>query len=181
MAEIWKPIPQYDGLYVVSNTGKVKSVNWNRTGEGKELKPFSNNGYARVCIRKNGVGKHFLVHRLVAELFIDNPDNYPVVNHKDGNKLNNEVSNLEWVSIKENVNHAISMGLRPYNVVCVRKRGKENKLCKPVFQYDREGNLIRKWETSFDVAEQLGFDRKTIIACCNGHKKTYRGFIWKHS
>ena len=180
MEEFWKPIPFYDGLYVVSNTGKVKSLNWNHTGKPKELKSYDNGGYRRVCISKNGTVKRFLVHRLVAELFLDNPNNYPVVNHKDGNKTNNNVSNLEWISIKDNVNHAIETGLRPRNINCVRKRGRESKLCKPVYQYDKNNNLIRKWNSSFDIEEEFGYDRKTIISCCNGYKPTYRGFIWSH-
>ena len=178
--EVWKDVVGCDGFYRVSNTGKVLSVDWNRTGKPKELRPFDNGGYRRGSVYVNGVRKHFLVHRLVAEAFIENPGNLPCVNHVDGDKSNNCVSNLEWVSVQENVHHAIKNGLRPPNVVCKRKRGRENPLCKPVFQYDKDGHLIKRWETSFDIEAALGYDRKVIIACCGGHKPSYRGFVWRH-
>lgn len=96
--EIWKKIEDYD--YIVSNFGRIKNLKNNNF-----LKPQDNrNGYLKVCLSKHGKVKQFLMHRLVAELFIDNPNNLPQVNHKDENKKNNNFSNLEWCTKKYNMN-----------------------------------------------------------------------------
>lgn len=102
--EEWKDIKGYEGIYQISNKGRVKSLGNNKTRKEKILKPKpANNGYIRVYLcRKGEKPKPFLVHRLVAEHFILNPDNLPVVNHKDENKLNNNVENLEWCSVEYN-------------------------------------------------------------------------------
>lgn len=97
MEEIWKDIEGYEGLYQVSNLGKVKSLNYNKTAKSELLKLRKNtNGYTRVVLYKNRKAKDYQVHRLVAEAFIPNPNNYPIINHKDENKTNNRVDNLEW-------------------------------------------------------------------------------------
>ena len=114
MKEIWKDIKDYDGLYQVSNTGKIKSLErWidrkckgKRWQEEKILKPLVNkHGYLHVGLHKNGKIKNYLVHRLVAEAFIQNPNNYPQVNHKDENPSNNFVNNLEYCDAKYNSNY----------------------------------------------------------------------------
>jgi len=103
--EIWKPIKDFDG-YFISNFGRVKN------SKGKILKYYvQNSGYQVIKLHKNKKGHHKLIHRLVAETFIDNPNNKPEVNHKDGNKQNNKVENLEWVTPSENRKHAIELGL----------------------------------------------------------------------
>ena len=97
MKETWKDIEGYEGLYQVSNLGKVKSLNYNKTSESKLLKLQKNsNGYTRVVLYKNRKPKVCLVHRLVAQAFIPNPNNLPQINHKDEDKANNSVDNLEW-------------------------------------------------------------------------------------
>lgn len=116
MIEIWKDIKGYEGLYQVSNYGRVKSLNRFRIGRnGKPvkvneriLKPVINYGYCYVFIRnyERKLVKNFRVHRLVAQTFLENPNNYPQINHKDGNKQNNNVENLEWCTAKQNTNHA---------------------------------------------------------------------------
>lgn len=104
--QIWKDIPGYEGKYQVSNTGRVRSLNYGRTGKIKVLKQGTkDNGYKVVVIYKNGKRKKYLVHRLVAQAFIPNPNNYPIINHKDENKTNNAVWNLEWCTYEYNVNY----------------------------------------------------------------------------
>ena len=117
--EVWKPIEGYEGIYDVSNYGRVKSLQLTIHNSGtkggvytireKILTPRVNekrNGYCEISLHKNGQEKRFKVHRLVATAFISNPQHLPEVNHKDGNKLNNSVSNLEWVTSKQNKEHA---------------------------------------------------------------------------
>ena len=121
MSEIWKELPGYEGLYLVSNTGKIKSLDRvvackngaTRLHKGKELKQFLNErGYLCVVITKNKKSKIKKMHRLVAQTYIDNPLNKPQVNHIDCDKTNNSVENLEWVTNSENMLHAYANGLR---------------------------------------------------------------------
>lgn len=180
MQEIWKDIKGYEGYYQISNLGKVKSLKFNHSNKNKLLNPFDNEGYTRVKLYINKQGKRFLVHRLVAETFIPNPENKPFVNHIDGNKSNNCVANLEWVTASENTIHAIENGLRPYNVPCKRKRGKDSPLCKPLNQYDINGNLIAHWSCAKEVCEKSDFTYSCIIRCCQGARKTHKGYIWRY-
>ena len=106
MTEVWKDVKNYEGLYQISNLGNVK-----RISSGKRLKPYNRKGYIRVALSKDDTTKHIDIHRLVAQAFIPNPENKPEVNHIDGDKSNNEVSNLEWCTRKENMNHAKNTGL----------------------------------------------------------------------
>lgn len=120
MAEIWKDIEGYEGLYQVSNYGKVKILPKFRNNgtngyvsKEKLMKQCKHNlGYLFVVLSKNGKYKHFYVHRLLTQAFIPNPDNKPHVNHIDGNKQNNSIDNLEWCTAKENVIHAFKTGLK---------------------------------------------------------------------
>lgn len=107
MTETWKDIPNYEGIYQVSNLGNVKSLKKNIT-----LKQFGDNyGYLQVILYKKYSRKTGKVHRLVGLAFIDNPEGKPQINHKDGNKHNNHVSNLEWMTNKENKKHAMDSGI----------------------------------------------------------------------
>jgi hypothetical protein len=114
MEEIWKPIPNYEGIYEISNTGKVRSLTrtiMRSDGKklpinGKELKQYiGKDGYYKVKLCKDGAMTNFPVHRLVALTFISNLNHLPVVNHKDENKLNNNVNNLEWCTYEYNNNY----------------------------------------------------------------------------
>ena len=122
MTEVWKDIKGYEGLYQISSYGRVKSlISWNghkyikktKIINGWEQKPNKNGKYSRmkISLRKNKGKNDVMVHRLVAEAFIPNPENKPLINHIDGNPLNNHYTNLEWCTQKENVNHAINTGL----------------------------------------------------------------------
>ena len=107
--EIWKDIENYDGIYQISNFGRVKSLSrQTKSGKYKEIikKPsLAGRGYYRLALCKNGKPKYYYIHRLVAKAFIPNPNNLPLVNHKDENKLNNNVNNLEWCDSEYNMNY----------------------------------------------------------------------------
>ena len=109
MQELFKDIKGYEGLYQISNLGDVKTIYKYRPS--RNLKPVIRKGYYTVTLCKDGNIKIHSVHRLLAEAFIDNPDNLPVINHKDGNRLNNSINNLEWCTQKENIRHAFKTGL----------------------------------------------------------------------
>ena len=107
--EIWKDVKNYEGLYEVSNLGRVKSLNYNRTRKEKILKSGYVCGYCKVVLWKNGKRKYILVHRLVAEHFIPNIEDKPCIDHIDGNPMNNRVENLRWCTYKENSNNPITL------------------------------------------------------------------------
>ncbi len=115
--EIWKNIKGYEKYYQISSTGKIKSLErkdargYLRKEKIRKLIKGSTNGYVTIKLMVNKTYKHYLFHRLLAEAFIPNPENKPEVNHKDGNKFNNNISNLEWVNRTENINHAFKNGL----------------------------------------------------------------------
>ena len=105
--EVWRPVKDYEGYYEISNFGKLMSLNYKGNGYKKILKTNINEfGYERIRLNVEKVGKNKKIHRLVAEAFIDNPENKRCVNHKDGNKRNNNLTNLEWCTHSENKLHA---------------------------------------------------------------------------
>ena len=116
MIEIWKDIPEYEGLYQVSNLGNIRSFYLKNGRLSQKTKPIKlkkdRYGYLKLTLCKNKKYKYVTIHRLVAEAFIPNPENKLQVNHKDGNKFNNQVSNLEWCTCIENIHHAFNIGLR---------------------------------------------------------------------
>lgn len=172
-----------NGLYQVSNFGRIKSlekeVNF-YSGLYKEVKKRkykeriislrkANNGYISVSLCKDGIEKTFNVHRLVAKTFIQNPNNLPEVNHIDGNKENNCVDNLEWVTRSENMQHSLKTGLF-----------KPKK--KAVIQYDLNGNFVKRWETikDFLIENNMNLKSSGITTCCKGRQRTAYGYIWKY-
>ena len=166
MDEIWRDIDGYEGLYQVSNKGRVKSLKW---GKERILKPHDNGiGYLRVALRKESSLKFIIIHRLVAQAFIPNLENKPQVNHKDENKKNNCVENLEWATAKENSNH----GTRNERVGDSRS--------KPILQYSKSGEFIREWKSAAEVERVLRINNSDIIACCRGKRKSAGGFVWKY-
>ena len=117
--EEWKDIKGYEGIYQISNKGRVKTLGNNRRKEKIREGIADNTGYKRISLCKNGKEKKYSIHRLVAQAFLPNPDNLPVVNHKDENKLNNNVENLEWCTQKYNVNYSSSNGRPAKKIICI--------------------------------------------------------------
>ena len=166
--EEWKPIPGYEGLYEVSNYGRVKS--YQLDSNGKILSPGKDgSGYCFVNLYKDGKAKkHCIIHRLVAEAFIPNPNNLPQVNHKDECKKNNYFENLEWCSSAYN------------NSYGTRTRRIAEKISKPVVQLEKKGNFIAEFESLREASRRTGIASISICSCCKhkpGHKSA-GGFIW---
>lgn len=134
----WKPIKDYEDLYMVSNTGLIKSLHWNKEKLLKQVIRNNNYPYYFVGLLKDGKRKYFAIHRLVAMMFIPNPNNYEQVDHLDGNKLNNNVENLEWVTPKENTNRAWKKGQAKYTK---ERKEKLSKIAKERWNT----NSFRKW------------------------------------
>ena len=172
MKEEWRDIAGYEGLYQVSNFGRVKSLNYNHTiGKERILKPsITKRGYLMVVLFKNKKGKTFLIHRLVAQAFIPNPNNYPCVNHKSEIKTQNNVENLEWCDNKYNLNY----GTR---VERIFKKTTNGKCSKPVLQIDpTTDEVIAEFPSIHQVQRELGYKIAHISACCKGRRKTCGNF-----
>ena len=178
--EIWKDIEGYEGLYQVSNMGRVKSVERTvRNGRGYRIvpekikEPYDNgHGYLLVALYKDGNREQPLVHRLVATAFLENPDNLPEVNHKDENKYNNCMDNLEYCSRLYN---------NTYNGRA-KKVGEKNtnnpKISKPVFSINKESGLIMWWESIMEAERCTGIYNGNISKCCQGKAKSAGNHIW---
>ncbi len=169
--ENWKPIENYEGLYEVSDHGRVKN---SRTG--RILKQQEHLKYMHVCLSKNGKNKRHRVHRLVAKSFIPNPYSKPHVHHIDEQEWNNMASNLAWVTQKENVNAGDAQKKR---MASMDYKAVAKKKWKPVDQYDLTGNLIRHWRSQLEIYEKLGFNRGFISTVCNRIKEKAYGFVWR--
>lgn len=162
-SEVWKIIDEFPS-YMVSNLGRVKSLDYNGTKKEKILKPIKQKkGYLKIGLYKNKKYYSRQIHRLVAITFIPNPNNEPQVNHIDGNKENNTVYNLEWCNNQYNQTHAINNGLRAF---------------KPVIQYSKDGVFIRKWIRATEASKTLCIDVSHIGQACKGKRKTAGGFKW---
>lgn len=183
MEEVWKPIDGYEGLYEVSNLGRVRSYippNNSKCSVRNVpliMKPQMNErGYMVVALIKNKARKVFRIHRLVAFAFVDTIDGKPYVNHIDGNKTNNNASNLEWCTRSENMIHAVRVGLlKP-------KAGKDNPRSRQVRMFDMEGNFIRCFDSAIEAARYCGRnDQSNISACCRGHIPHSYGCLWRYA
>lgn len=173
MTEIWKDIKGYEGLYQVSNIGRVKSLERTvirkngrkQTIRERILKRSANqDGYLQIDLYDSYGKKRFAVHRLVCEAFHQNPKNKPCVNHIDEDKTNNTASNLEWCTAKENCNHGT----------------RNARIAKSVGQYTRDGKLIKVWQSAHEAQRLLGYDQSNISAVALGKRKTAYGFVWKY-
>lgn len=159
-------VKDYEGLYKISTDGVVTSYKYRRV---KILKPGKVNGYLDVVLTKDYIQKHHYVHRLVAQAFICNSENKPQVNHKDGNKLNNNYTNLEWSTRVENMQHAITTGIHPNTYTS-----------KVTLQFSLQGELLKKYSSASDACKELGVDVTALGACLAGKNKTAYGYKWQY-
>lgn len=164
--EEWKEINGFPN-YRISNLGNVYNINSN-----EYIKPFNNNGYKRVNLYYNRKQKSIYVHRLVAEAFLDNFNNCRVINHKDEDKTNNSVENLEWCTFEYNINY----GTRTLRA---NKTNTNGKLSKPVLQFTLDGEFVREWESTMECGRN-GFNQGHVAECCRGERKSHKGYIWKY-
>ena len=150
-----KDIKGYEGLYAITEQGEVwgyKKKHW--ISQHKTAK-----GYMRISLCKNNKHNLFMVHRLVAETYIPVPSWAEEVNHKDFNRANNSVDNLEWITHADNVRYSKN---------------------KPVAQYDLYGNFLRFWDSTRQIERELNIDHRQISDCCNHKQSVCHGFIWKY-
>ena len=171
-----------DDKYVITSSGVLYSLLDNNgyiTNVRKELKvPITNSGYKQAQVYINQKRCVRSLHRLVAESFVDNPENKPVVNHLDGDKLNNNYTNLVWCSRSENDLHAFSTGLRVSNAH--KRIGVPNvKLQRKVIQMTLDYLLVKVWD-SIAEAKRAGFSNGNIIMCCQGVRQTHKQFRWAY-
>lgn len=175
--EVWKRVKGYENYLTVSNQGRVKS--FMRSPDGKILKTQTDKkGYQRLTCTIEGEKVRFKVHRLVAEHFIDNPDNKPQVNHKDGNKRNNSVSNLEWVSNRENCRHAIKAGLWD-SVIKGARRENEKRKKAIIGYYYTETSSCSKYFGSISEAE-MTIGSRHIVDVLKGKRSHAKGWTFRY-
>lgn len=163
MEEIWKDISGFEGLYQVSNLGRIKST-FREGTKGGIIKQFVINHYLKVNLHKQGKSHFIYTHRLVALAFVPNPENKPQINHINGRKHDNRSVNLEWVTSAENLEHALNTGLRK---------------TKKVGQY-KNGELIATYRSCHYASKQTNVQYHTIYYCLGGIFKQAGGYEWKY-
>lgn len=168
---IWKNIENYKDIYSVSTNGDIYSHSWKRIMVGK----INKNGYRQIILCSNNKRKTKLVHRIVAETFIENPNNYPCVNHINGDKQDNRVENLEWCNYSHNTKEAYRLGLEKIY------KGSDNKRSIKINQYDLNGNLINTFNGIKEAGRILNICPGHISKCCKGKMKTAYKSIWKYA
>lgn len=187
--EIWKEIEGFEGIYEISNFGKIRSVDRAITYVNGRVHvqhgvirkaQIATNGYEIIDLSKNHVRKKFLVHRLVAIAFIPNPNNLPEVNHIDENKLHNYAENLEWCGIKENRNFG-TRNIRARDSKDYARIGRINQLKqgRKIAQIDSNGEIVRIFPSIREAERVTGYFRQAISGCCNGLYKQAYGYRWK--
>ena len=159
--EIWK---NFEKNYAISNLGNIKNIKTNRV---LKIRP-NHNGYLKTNISIKGKLKTVFPHRLVAEAFISNSDNYPIVNHKDENKQNNCVDNLEWCTNEYNIK---------YGTAQERRVQKQRKV---VYKYNLNDEFIERYNSTVEASKSVNGTSGGIVRVCNGQRKTYKGYIWKY-
>lgn len=170
MIEQWKDISNYEGVYQISNMGRV------RNNKGIVLTNKTTGKYNHILLCKNGDRKNFAIHRLVAEAFVPNINNYPIVNHINENSRDNRASNLEWTTYKGNMQYASKQGRMKYNPNNLKKAQESRK--KPIIARNDKEEIYFE---SMSEAVSKGFNAWHIADCCNkkyGYK-THKGYDWR--
>ena len=182
MEEIWKDIDGYDGEYQVSNLGNVRSLNYMRRKETRELSKKNIKGYPYVILYKNTKIQRKRIHRLVAEAFIPNPNNLPEVNHKDENKANNRVDNLEWCTHQYNFQYTYNR--HPEHKQRIMKEGRKSAIrTKRVIQKNEDGEIICIYPNVHNVYNTIGYDYKSLVRRLEHsdiYGKEFHGYIWEY-
>lgn len=175
--EIWKHIPNTEDKYLVSNLGNVVSLNYAKTKKPKGLKKeLTSDGHYRVTLGRFGRIK---IHRAVCLAFLENPNNYPIINHKNGIKTDNMVENLEWCTQSHNALHSLNvLKNKPNNL---GNSGIKSKLSKPCFQLDENRNVVGYFHGVKLASKITGINSSSIIQCCNNKRKKAGGFIWSYN
>lgn len=177
MEEVWENIKGYEEIYQVSNTGKIKRLKSKSIAQEDRIiaNKTKKNGYKFVCLSLKNIQKYYHVHRLVAETFISNPENKKYVNHIDCNKSNNNVENLEWVTAKENNEHARKNIIFNFN----NKTGIENKATKQIAQKDLNGNYLYFWDSVKSISNYYNIAETAIGKACRKRSVSI-GFMWEY-
>ena len=183
--EIWKDVVGYDGYYEVSNLGNVRSVDHEimssngklQFRKGKLLNGWvDHKGYYKVHLSKGSKKEQMFVHRLVALAFLPNPNNYPIINHKDENPLNNRVENLEWCTYSYNINYGTANERQSNSMI--GKNINSPSLSKSVIQYTLDDEFVNEYLSSHEASRQTGICRTNISKCCRGGCKSAGGYKW---
>lgn len=174
--EFWKDIKGYEGLYQVSSLGRVRSLDRELYQQGRVqrykgalISPYKiNSGYLSVRLSKNNKKKGHTVHRLVAEAFLPNPSAHPCINHKDENKQNNIVSNLEWCSYSYNNKASSANAMKP------------EKYGHKISMYNKRGKFLKTFPSSHRASDEMGIARSSIVDCCKKRCHSAGGYIWRY-
>lgn len=177
--EKWDTLGCLKGFYEISNYGRVKSLKRN-TAREKIIKPrIGKDGYWYVTLCVNGKKHTYKIHRLVAILFIPNPNNLPQVNHIDGDKTNPRADNLEWCTASYNQIHANKLGLTHHWMK--GKKGGDCMFSRKINQYTKDGTFIKQWDSMSDVNRELGIPVPHLVRVCKGTRKSTRNYIWRYA
>jgi len=184
MSEIWKDVEGFEGDYQISNFGRLKSFRKRDSINGYILKQTNNKGgYFSVVLIGDNKRLSIRIHRLVAAAFIPNPGSLPQVNHKDGNKQNNRVSNLEWCTALHNVKHSMNMNPEQCEKMRLYNQYIRTKMIK---MYDKQGNYLRIFVNGAEASRETGICQRNILQVCNGDRnergylrKSAGGYIWR--
>ena len=168
MDRVWRNIEWWEWLYQINIFGEIKSLNRNI------IMKISKSKYCVVTLESDKKKKQYRLHTLLAKTFIPNPENKKTVNHKDGNKFNNNIDNLEWATMKE-------QNIHRYNVLWFRqKEWFENKASRNIVQLSKDWELIKIWPSWKQIYKQLWYDARSIIRCCKWISKVEYWFIRKY-